>query len=105
MAEKTTIDGELKVKEILKERGIKMKDFAEQINMAPEVLTRTLKGNPQYSTLKTIADMLGVSVRDLFKNENQPVRDSEMQGCIFYNNETYIIKSKQDLINLANKIK
>ena len=56
MAEKATIEGELCVKEVLKARGIKMKDLAEQINIAPETLTRTLRGNPQYSTLKSIAD-------------------------------------------------
>ena len=68
MVDKTTIEGELRVKEILKERGIKMKDLAEQIHIAPETLTRALKGNPQYSTLKSIADFLGISVRELFKD-------------------------------------
>ena len=38
MADKATIEGELCVKEILKARGIKMKDLAEQIDIAPETL-------------------------------------------------------------------
>ena len=53
MADKATIEGELRVKEILKERGMKMKDLAEQMDIAPETLTRVLRGNPQFSTLKT----------------------------------------------------
>ena len=67
--QKTTIDieNELRVKELLAERKILMKDFADMIGIKRETLTRSLKGNPQYSTLKAIADGLDVSVPDLFK--------------------------------------
>ena len=67
--QKTTVDieSELRVKELLAERKILMKDFADMIGIKRETLTRSLKGNPQYSTLKAIADGLGVSVPDLFK--------------------------------------
>ena len=67
--QKTTIDieNELRVKELLAERKILMKDFADTIGVKPETLTRALKGNPQYSTLKAIADGLNVSVPELFK--------------------------------------
>ena len=57
MAEKTGIE-ELRVKEILKERGMKMYELAEKMEIAPESLTRALQRNPQYTTLKTIADTL-----------------------------------------------
>lgn len=67
--QKTNIDieSELRVKELLAERKILMKDFADMIGIKRETLTRSLKGNPQYSTLKAIADGLEVSVPDLFK--------------------------------------
>lgn len=67
--QKTTIDieNELRVKELLAERKILMKDFADMIGVKRETLTRSLKGNPQYSTLKAIADGLNVSVPELFK--------------------------------------
>ena len=78
MAEKTGIE-ELRVKEILKERGMKMYELAEQMNIAPESLTRALQRNPQYSTLKTIADTLGVSVRDLFKGDDTQASNNEMR--------------------------
>lgn len=97
MAEKATIEGELCVKEILKARGIKMKDLAEQIDIAPETLTRTLRGNPQYSTLKSIADCLGVAVRDLFKGEDVVDTNNEMRGCIFYGEEMYTFNSRSEL--------
>lgn len=62
------IENELRVKELLAERHILMKDFADTIGIKRETLTRSLKGNPQYSTLKAIADGLGVTVPELFKN-------------------------------------
>lgn len=97
MTEKATIEGELCVKEILKERGIKMKDLAEQIDIAPETLTRTLKGNPQYSTLKSIADTLGVSVKDLFKGDDAKIANNEMYGCIFYNGKMHTFDSRAEI--------
>ena len=97
MADKATIEGELCVKEILKARGIKMKDLAEQIDIAPETLTRTLRGNPQYSTLKSIAECLGVAVRDLFKGENIADTDNEMRGCIFHKGEMFTFNSRSEV--------
>ena len=94
MAEKTGIE-ELRVKEILKERGMKMYELAEQMNIAPESLTRALQRNPQYSTLKTIADTLGVSVRDLFKGDDTQVSNNEMRGCIFFGGEMYTFNSRE----------
>jgi transcriptional regulator with XRE-family HTH domain len=96
MAEKTGIE-ELRVKEILKERGMKMYELAEKMNIAPESLTRALQRNPQYSTLKTIADTLGVSVRDLFKGDDTQVSNNETRGCIFHKGEMYIFNSREEI--------
>jgi transcriptional regulator with XRE-family HTH domain len=102
MAEKTGIE-ELRVKEILKERGMKMYELAEQMNIAPESLTRALQRNPQYSTLKTIADTLGVSVRDLFKGESTSAADDEMRGCIFHKGEMFTFNSRKELDEFLSK--
>lgn len=98
MAEKTGIE-ELRVKEILKERGMKMYELAEKMEIAPESLTRALQRNPQYTTLKTIADTLGVSVRDLFKGDDTQASNNEMRGCIFYNGEMYTFNSREEIEN------
>ena len=74
-----------------------MKDLAEQIDIAPEPLTRTLRGNPQYSTLKSIADCLGVAVRDLFKGENIADTDNEMRGCIFHKGAMFTFNSRSEI--------
>ena len=94
--EKTCVD-ELRVREILKERGMKMKDLASITKIAPETLTRALQGNPQYSTLKTIANALDLSVRDLFMDVNAKEENKDMCGCIFYNNEMFTFNSREEL--------
>ena len=96
MAEKTGIE-ELRVKEILKQRGMKMYELADKLDIAPESLTRALQRNPQYSTLKTIADTLGVSVRDLFKGDDTQASNNEMRGCIFYDGEMYTFNSRKEI--------
>lgn len=102
METKVTITDELRVKELLKERGKMMKDFAEQIGISRETLTRALQGNPQYSTLKTIADGLGLSVRDLFKPREE---EQTLQGVITYKGEAYVIRNRQDFDALADLIR
>lgn len=87
MADKVVIEGELRVKEILKERGIKMYQLAEMIGITPESLTRALMRNPQFSTLKAIADALGVPVRELFSTQKQEpniVRGTVVIGAFVY---------------------
>lgn len=96
MAEKIGIE-ELRVKEILKERGMKMYELAEMMGIAPESLTRALQRNPQYTTLKTIADTLEVSVRDLFKGGDTTSPNKEMQGCIYYNNKMFTFSNRKEL--------
>ena len=96
MAEKTGIE-ELRVKEILKERGMKMYELAEKLDIAPESLTRALQRNPQYTTLKAIADTLGLSVRDLFRGDDLQVPNNEMCGCIFYNGKIHTFNSRKEI--------
>ena len=95
------IEGDLRVKEILEERGLLMKDFADQIGITRETLTRALKGNPQYSTLKAIAEGLDVPITDLFK---QNEAKSNINGYVEYQGKVYIIKSLEDLNKLTETI-
>lgn len=95
MAEKMVTE-ELMVKELLQERGVKMKEMAEQINITPESLSRALNGNPQYSTLKKVADYLNVNVRDLFRGDDVKA-DKEMRGSLYYNNAMFVFNSRTEL--------
>lgn len=105
--EKITIEGELRVKELLEERGISMQDFASSIGIVRETLTRTLKGNPRYDTLKAIATGLGMTVPDLFvnrKGKNIKPEGRPLYGYIEIGSEIYAVRNREDYIALTNKI-
>ena len=57
---------ELRIKELLKEKGMMHKELAEKLGVTDIALRASLKGNPTIGTLEKVADVLGVSVSDLF---------------------------------------
>ena len=103
--EKITIEGELRVKELLEQRGISMQDFAASIGIVRETLTRTLKGNPRYDTLKAIADGLGMTVPELFVS-HKAIKSEEqvINGYIEIDNEIYAIRNRAQYVDLMNKV-
>ena len=62
----------LRIKEILKEKGITQKELAEIIGVAEISLSRSINGNPSLDTLNKIALALNVPISDLFE---QPAKD------------------------------
>lgn len=58
----------LRLKEILKEKGITGKELAEKVGVTPVAISNITSGNsfPKGDLLKAIAEALGVSVKDLF---------------------------------------
>ena len=103
MAEKSVVEGELRVKDILREKGMKMYELAEEIGVAPESLTRALQRNPQYSTLKAIADALNVPVRDLFVEGGEPI-NSIVRGTVEVNGKVRHIDSLDNLYRLTAEV-
>ncbi len=101
METKTTVEAELQVREILRQRGMKMKELAEIIEIAPETLTRALQGNPRFSTLKQIATALNLEVRDLFVASS---KEAEIDGYIEFEGKIFRIKTRDDFNTLAAKI-
>lgn len=57
---------ELRIKELLKEKGMMHKELAEKLGVTDIALRASLKGNPTVSTLEKVADALSVSVPELF---------------------------------------
>ena len=57
----------MRVKEICQYKGITLRQLAEKVGVSPESISRAIgeKGNPTLSTMKNIADALGVSVAHL----------------------------------------
>lgn len=58
---------ELRIKEVMQEKGITQKRLAEQMGVAEISLSRSLRGNPTLETLSKIAEALEVDIVDLFE--------------------------------------
>jgi len=64
---------DLKVKEIIKQKGLTMQEIADRLSITRDTLTRNINGNPTIETLKKISDVLEVPISDLFE---QPHNDT-----------------------------
>lgn len=61
----------LKIKEILKEKGLTQSELAEKMGITRITVVKTLAGNPTVETLQRIADAVGVNVLDLFEDTRE----------------------------------
>jgi transcriptional regulator with XRE-family HTH domain len=61
------------VKDILKSRGISIKDFATLLGINRVNLSNQLSGNPTLETLEKWAAALNVTVPDLFDKKNTSI--------------------------------
>lgn len=87
-----------KVKELCHNQGITMKELAIKMRIAPESLSRALNGNPQLSTLESIANNLNVNLSELFSSSNA----TSLHSIIVHDGITYIA---EDLNNLISNVK
>lgn len=71
---------ELKVKEVIKAKGLTMQQVADELGITRDTLTRNINGNPTIETLEKIAKTLGVSVSDLL-NEKKSEDDNNTITC------------------------
>jgi len=56
----------MRVKDLLKEKGVTAKELAARLNLSEGALSQSLNGNPTLERLNQIAAALGVSVAELF---------------------------------------
>lgn len=90
---------ELKVKEVIKAKGLTMQQVAETLGVTRDTLTRNINGNPTIETLSKIADALGVEVTDLFEKSSD-----EVIGAVRIGDDTHVINSKDDIKKLAGNL-
>ena len=88
-----------RIKEILKSKGITMRDLAQNIGIAPENLSASLNGNPTLNRLIEVSNILNVPVKELFKDENCP------SGYLEYNGVIYKINSFDDITKFLDRTK
>ncbi|MBD5191338.1 MAG: helix-turn-helix transcriptional regulator [Bacteroidales bacterium] len=68
----------MRIKELLKQKGITAKELAAKLNLSEGALSQSMNGNPTLERLTQIATALGVSVSELFE---EPRKDSTVITC------------------------
>lgn len=91
---------ELRLKEILSQRGITLKDFAISSGISQSNLSNYLNGNisPTLDTLKKIATNLNVDIVELFREKD------DMELYVKFDGVLYPI-SKNDIIEIIKERK
>ena len=89
-----------RVKELCRQRGIQLKDLAQKMGIAAESLSRAINGNPQLSTITSIADNLGISISELFAVKEQ----IPLNAIIVCRDKTYTAQTLSELKLLVNEI-
>lgn len=93
-------DMSLRIKEVLKSKGLNMTKLAEMMDINPVSLSATVNGNPTVAWLQKVADLIGVEVADLIERKEPPI-----SGCVMVGDEMYPIRCKKDVLSLAEHLK
>ena len=92
---------DLRLKEILAQRGITLKEFAQSSGISQSNLSNYLNGNisPTLDTLKKIATNLNVDVVELFREKDEVEIYAEYDGILYPINKSDIL----DIISKKSK--
>jgi transcriptional regulator with XRE-family HTH domain len=73
-------ENELRIREVMLEKGISVNEMSEKLGITRQSFYSIVNGNPTMSTLAKIAEILGVTVKKLFKDEsNGNISDNEKE--------------------------
>ena len=92
----------LSVRMLCRKQGITMRQLAEKMQIAPESLSRAINGNPQLSTIQSIASNLNVEVADLFNNS---LHQNDLTAIVVFRGETLVTDNADTLFDYANEIR
>ena len=85
-----------------RKQGITMRQLAEKMQIAPESLSRAINGNPQLSTIQSIASNLNVEVADLFNNS---LDQNDLTAIVVFRGKTLVTDNINSLVDYANEIR
>lgn len=89
------------IKDLLDERNMSFKELSDKLGVDRNNLYNSLtKGNPTLQRLEAVANALNVPVWRLFTTDSKP----EIYGTVVYKDEVHIIRSKQDVIAMAERV-
>lgn len=57
----------MRIKEVIKEKGLTVKEVAEKLGMSSPSLSDAINGNPTVEKLERIASVLNVPISELFE--------------------------------------
>jgi transcriptional regulator with XRE-family HTH domain len=57
----------MRIKEVIKERGLTVAEVAKRMGVVPQALSRVINGNPTVEMIERVASALDVSVTELFE--------------------------------------
>ena len=60
----------LRIKEVIKEKGLTVKDVAQKLGMSSPSLSDAINGNPTAEKLERIAAAIDVPIAELFEKPN-----------------------------------
>lgn len=73
-------ENKLRIREVMLEKGISVNEMSEKLGITRQSFYSIVNGNPTMSTLAKIAEILGVTVKKLFKDEsNGNISDNEKE--------------------------
>ena len=88
---------QLRIAEILQEKGISKTEFADMMGIKKQNVNVLLETN-NIKKLDEIAEALGVELMELWKGNDDSL--PSINGFIEFDNVVYTIKSKEDFNNL-----
>lgn len=92
----------LRIKEVLKEKGVSIQELADMLNIGVKTVSRQINCNPStpsVETLQKIAEALNVHITELF---DQPQKDGvSISGFLKIDNQVHEIKSVEDLKDIC----
>lgn len=93
----------LRIKEILKERGMQIGELAELIELSPQNLSKLLnsKSKPSIETFEKIAEKLNVELWELF---TESTSKTELTALIQHKADFYKAESLKELKEVVSKI-
>ena len=88
------------VREILKEKGISIKELAAGMGVTPSAVSQLLANpNPSIQQLERIANVIGVDVLDLLAQDF-----SYINGYVETGDNIYPVKSREQFVSLIDKV-
>lgn len=71
----------MRIKEILKERGMTVQELADKLGISRQALSRQIQGKLLVETANTIADALDVPLWQLFAEPGEMTGNGELKTC------------------------